>query len=394
MLLWFLQQCSLIDASVADSLAKITLRASLAALASFLLGVTLGPRMIRWLAARFREPNHSPSRRIEKLHAGKHHTPTMGGLFLVMAIIGSALVCGDLTNGYVLTALFALVGLTLVGMIDDLAKLSGRQRGVAPRTKLAAQIALAAVVALWLYRLHVDSHGPPLLHVPIGGAAVHLGLLFVPLAMLVIVATSNAVNLTDGLDGLAGGCLVFATCGMGAVAYLAGHRELAEYLSMPHIAGSGEMVVLAGGMVGGLLGFLWFNCHPAQVFMGDTGSLPLGGMLAVLALVARQELVLVLIGGVFVAEAVSVIAQVISYRWRRRRVLLCAPLHHHFQFCGWPESRIVTRFWIAAALCSILGLASLRLHIRPSSKAAVSPSLVGAVASGSAEGQDLVSAVD
>jgi phospho-N-acetylmuramoyl-pentapeptide-transferase len=182
------------------------------------------------------------------------------------------------------------------------------------------------------------------------------------------VASSNAVNLTDGLDGLAGGCLVFATAAMAVAAYAAGHAEWAHYLHVARIPGAGEMTVLAGAMIGGVLGFLWFNCHPAQVFLGDTGSLPLGGLLGLVAVVARQELLLLVVGGVFVAEAASVIVQVGSYKWRRRRLFRCAPLHHHFQFKGWPETRIVVRFWIAAALCAVVGLASLKISVQESPK--------------------------
>ena len=179
-----------------------------------------------------------------------------------------------------------------------------------------------------------------------------------------ILGSANAVNITDGLDGLAGGCLISATVAMTVLVYAAGHAGWAEYLHIPKVAGAGEMTVLAGGMIGGMLGFLWFNCHPAQVFMGDTGSLPLGGLLGFLALVARQELLLVLIAGVFVVEALSVILQVGYYKWRKRRIFLCAPLHHHFQLKGWAENQIVVRFWIAAALCALLGVASLKLNIR------------------------------
>ena len=183
---------------------------------------------------------------------------------------------------------------------------------------------------------------------PFNGAAA-LGIWFVPLAILVLVGSSNAVNLTDGLDGLAGGCMLFATAAMTLVVYAAGHAQWAAYLNVPHVPGCGELTVLAAATIGAVVGFLWFNCHPAQVFMGDTGSLPLGGLLGYMAVVARQELLLMLIGGVFVAEAASVILQVGWYKWRRRRIFLCAPLHHHFQFRGWPESKIVVRFWIAAA---------------------------------------------
>ena len=189
-----------------------------------------------------------------------------------------------------------------------------------------------------------------LLRVPLLGMSFSLGLWFVPLAIVVIVGASNAVNLTDGLDGLAGGCLLAATAAMTGLVYAAGHAEWAAYLGVPRIPHAGEMTVLGGGMIGGVLGFLWFNCHPAQVFMGDTGALPLGGLLGVLAVVARQELLLVVIAGVFVVEAASVILQVGYYKWRRRRLLRVRPLHHHFQLLGWAENKIVVRFWIASAL--------------------------------------------
>jgi phospho-N-acetylmuramoyl-pentapeptide-transferase len=180
------------------------------------------------------------------------------------------------------------------------------------------------------------------------------------LAILVVVGSSNAVNLTDGLDGLAGGCLLSATCALALIAYASGHAQWAAYLNVPHLAGAGELVVVAGGLVGGILGFLWFNCHPAQVFMGNTGSLALGGVLGLMAVIVRQELLLAMIGGVFVVETMSVVVQVAFHRWTGRRVFRCAPLHHHFQLLGWPESKIVVRFWIASVLCAVLGLAALK----------------------------------
>jgi phospho-N-acetylmuramoyl-pentapeptide-transferase len=201
------------------------------------------------------------------------------------------------------------------------------------------------------------------LRLPLVATSFSLGLWFVPLAIIVIAGASNAVNLTDGLDGLAGGCLVAAMIAMTGLVYAAGHAEWAAYLGVPRIPYAGEMTVLAAAMIGGVLGFLWFNCHPAQVFLGNTGALPLGGLLGFLAVVARQELLLVVIAGVFVVEAVSVIAQVGYYKWCRRRLLRCAPLHHHFQFLGWAENKIVVRFWIASALCALLGVASLKLGV-------------------------------
>jgi len=368
MLLWLLDRLALTwpDAAVADQLAalgKITFRASLAAMVGFLAAVLLGPRWIAWLRRRFREPIKSDSAEIRRMHRNKQSTPTMGGLFIVAGVLAGVATFGDLTNCYLQIALLVGGGLTLIGAVDDLVKLRGTANGISARSKLAAQLAVAGVAAVLLYQHHAALPDGLQLRLPLAGNGFSLGLWFIPLAVVVIVGASNAVNLTDGLDGLAGGCLIFATVAMTVVVYAGGHAELAAYLNVPRIPGSGEMTILSGAMVGGVLGFLWFNCHPAQVFMGDTGALPLGGLLGLLAVVARQELLLVIVGGVFVAEAASVILQVGYYKWRQRRVFLCAPLHHHFQFLGWAENKIVVRFWIASALCALLGVAGLKLKV-------------------------------
>lgn len=338
---------------------RVTLRAALAAATSFLLALVYGPRMIGWLKARYREPIKSDSAEVARLHQSKAATPTMGGLFIVLGLVAATLVFADLANPYVLVAMLLTIALTALGACDDLVKLSTAAKGLSARAKLAAQCGIALVAALLLHQLHAAvPHG---LELPFGsGAEIDLGRWFVPLAALVIVSSSNAVNLADGLDGLAAGCLVCATLAVAAMAYASGHAGWSEYLGIQHIAGAGEMAVVGAGTVGALLGFLWFNCHPASVFMGDTGSLPLGGLLGFMALVARQELLLVIVAGVFVVEAASVIVQVASYRWRKRRVLLCAPLHHHFQLRGWPEDKIVVRFWIAGGLCAVTALAALK----------------------------------
>lgn len=345
------------------ALEKITLRGSLAALVSFVLALVLGPWLIGWLAGRFREPIKGDSEKLCQLQTPKQFTPTMGGLFLVAGVVTGVLAFGDLGNRYLLAALVVTVGLGIVGAIDDLAKLFGHKNGISARSKLLGQVTVTLVASWMLYGQLAGVTGGLQFHVPLTSLSFDLGLWFIPWAMLVMVGASNAVNLTDGLDGLAGGCLVFATAAMALLAYGSGHAELASYLQLPRIPGAGELTVLAGAMIGGILGFLWFNCHPAQVFMGDTGSLPLGGLLGLIAMATRQELLLVIIGGVFVAEASSVILQVGYYKWRRRRIFLCAPLHHHFQFKGWPETRIVTRFWIASALCALVGLALLKFGI-------------------------------
>ena len=342
---------------------KTTLRGSLAAIAAFTIVLLAGPRVIGWLGTHCREPNKSDSTHLRELHRKKNATPTMGGGLVIGGLVAGLLAFADLRNPYLQTALIVIVGLTSLGMIDDLIKLRGPRFGLSARGKLIGQTGVATAAVLLIHPHLAAVPGGLDLQLPLTGSGIPLGIWFIPLAVLVIVGSSNAVNLTDGLDGLAGGCLIFATGAMAMLAYFAGHAELAEYLNLAGIPGSGEMAVLAGGMIGAVMGFLWFNCHPAQVFMGDTGSLPLGGLLGLTAVVTRQEILLFVVGGVFVAEAVSVIVQVGYYKWRRRRVFLCAPLHHHFQFQGWPETRIVTRFWIASAVCAILGLAMLKLSI-------------------------------
>jgi phospho-N-acetylmuramoyl-pentapeptide-transferase len=361
MLLWLIHGLTTLWPDSLGGWGKITPRAALAAAVSFGVAVLLGPLWIGWLRRHFRESIKSDSAEIARLHRDKQSTPTMGGLFVVAALVASVLLFGDLRNGYMAPALVVAVGLTLVGVVDDLVKIRTAAKGISARSKFIAQLLVAGVAAVLLYQQQAAVRDGLLLRVPLVETTFSLGLWFVPLAMLVIVGASNAVNLTDGLDGLAGGCLLVATAAVTGLVYAAGHAEWAAYLGVPRIPYAGEMTVLAGAMIGGVLGFLWFNCHPAQVFLGNTGALPLGGLLGFLAVVARQELLLVVIAGVFVVEAASVIVQVGYYKWRRRRLLRCAPLHHHFQFLGWAENKIVVRFWIAAALCALVGVASLKL---------------------------------
>jgi phospho-N-acetylmuramoyl-pentapeptide-transferase len=360
---WFARACP--DANWAGSLqscAKITFRTALAALVSFVLAVVLGQRVIRWLNARFREPLSDRSLELKELSKHKEWTPTMGGLFLVAGIVAAIVLLGNWRNPYLPILLVNLVGLAGIGAVDDLQKLHRAKNGLRARSKLAMQLALAAGVAIWLYSAQCDVAGGLDLQLPLIGATIPLGIWFIPLTMLVIVGSSNAVNLTDGLDGLAGGCLITTTVALGVITYIAGHSELASYLGVAFLPQAGETVVAAGALVGATLGFLWFNCHPAQVFMGDTGSLSLGGTLGLLAVVARQEILLLVIGAVFVAEAISVVLQVGSFRMTGRRIFRCAPLHHHFQFLGWPESKIVARFWIISALCAMIGLGALKMN--------------------------------
>lgn len=348
--------------SAGDSRVYLTARAALAAVTSFLAAVILGPVAIRWLRGRFRERIDSASERLNQLHAGKQNTPTMGGLFIMAAVVIAGVVWGDLTNAYVQIGLFVTVTFTALGAMDDWIKLSSSRRGLKARQKLAVQLVLGSIAAAWLYQTQKSSPLGLQLVWPVGGFSLWLGLGLIPWAAFVMVGTSNAVNLTDGLDGLATGCSVLVGTAFVALTYLAGHSVLADYLSIPYMPGSGELSILVGALVGALLGFLWFNCHPAQVFMGDAGSLPIGALLALAALVTRQEFLLAIIGGVFVIETLSVIVQVGCYRLTGRKLIACSPLHNHFVFQGHHEIKIVTRFWIGSALLAILGMVSLKIQ--------------------------------
>lgn len=367
MLIWILKRFAPVLEQVevyssGDSRVFLTARTALASVTSFVLALLLGPAAIRWLRRRFRERIDSSSSRLNELQADKSATPTMGGLFIVGSIVFAVLLWGDLTNAYVQLALLTAVSFGALGAVDDWVKLRTDRNGLSIRQKLVTQCLLALVISSWLYTVQKDVPLGLDLVWPVGNWLLPLGLLFIPWSMLVLVGTSNAVNLTDGMDGLASGCTVSAGSAFVALAYLAGHRSLADYLSIPHMIGAGELGIVLGSLVGATLGFLWFNCYPAEVFMGDTGSLPIGGLLAFAALVTRQEFLLVIVGGIFVVETVSVIAQVLWFRRTGRRLILCSPLHNHFLFQGQHEMKVVVRFWIGSALLAIIAVASLKIR--------------------------------
>jgi phospho-N-acetylmuramoyl-pentapeptide-transferase len=367
MLLWLLQQFASLDQQMSqhaagDSRVYLTARIALGAVTAFLVAILVGPAAIRWLQARFTERIDSASATLNELHAGKSSTPTMGGLFIVAAILAAVLLCGDLSSPYVQIGMFVTIGFAAVGAVDDWIKLATTRRGLSVRQKLLAQFVLALAAGWWLYGEQLARPWGLELIWPLGNSSVNLGIGFVAWSALVLVGSSNGVNLTDGLDGLASGCMIFAGTAFVALCYLAGHSVIAEYLAIPHIAGSGEVAVLVGAMVGAMLGFLWFNCYPAQVFMGDTGSLPLGAILGLAALVTRQEVLLVVIGGVFVIETLSVIAQVGWFKLTGNRLIACSPLHNHFLFRGQHEHKIVVRFWIGSALMALSAVASLKIR--------------------------------
>lgn len=367
MLVWLLRHFStffeqLQWASTGDSRVFLTARAALAAVTSFLVALAFGPVAIRWLKGRFRERVDSASDRLNELHAEKNSTPTMGGIFIVAAILIAAVVCADLSNRYVQLAMLLTIGFAAIGNWDDWIKISTAKRGLTARQKFLAQLLIAAVaVHLLAIEQRDKPHGLDLIW-PFGMHGLFLGGAFAIWGTLVITGSSNGVNLTDGLDGLAGGCLIFAGAAFAALTYLSGHRVMAEYLSIPHFAGAGELSVLFAALVGSMLGFLWYNCYPAQVFMGDSGSLPTGALLGFGALVTRQEVLLLIVGGVFVVETLSVILQVGWFKLTGRRLIACSPLHNHFLFRGDHEIKIVVRFWITSALLALLAVASLKIQ--------------------------------
>ena len=337
----------------------ITFRAAMAALMSLAVSFLLGPWLIRSLIEKqigqqIRDDGPAS-------HSTKAGTPTMGGTLILLALTLSTLMLADIGNFYVLLALFGTVAFGVIGFIDDYLKLTERNsKGLTPRFKLFLQLSVAFLVALVLYfypRFSTEIGFPFIKNI-----RPNLGVFYIPFAMLVIVGASNAVNLTDGLDGLAIGPVMVAAATYAVIAYLTGNVKNAEYLQIPYVAGVGELSVFCAALVAAGLGFLWYNAYPAQMFMGDVGSLALGGALGIVAVMTKNELLLVIVGGVFVMEAMSVIFQVASYKLRRKRVFLMAPIHHHYELKGWKEPQIIVRFWIISFICAVVGLSTLKLR--------------------------------
>ena len=351
-------------------LAWPSVRAVGAILTSVLIVLLAGPRVIRWLVRKKLgdRPEFNVASLNERMQS-KANTPTMGGILISGAIGISVLLWGDLRNTFIRMGLFCLVWLGLLGGVDDYLKLTHRPEdkrsrdGLQTWEKLIFQIGLATLLGFFVYKYVGDVVPAHSLFLPFYKHPLALPLwAFVVITVLVITATSNAVNLTDGLDGLAAGCVGICSVAFLVLTYIAGSEVWTGLLSLPYVPTSNELMVLCGAITGATLGFLWYNCHPAQVFMGDTGSLPLGGMLGFVAIVIRQELMLFFIGGVFVFEAISVIIQVIYFQRTGKRFFLVAPIHHHFHMKGWAENQVVVRFWIIAAACVALALAMLRMR--------------------------------
>ncbi|MFZ5981671.1 MAG: phospho-N-acetylmuramoyl-pentapeptide-transferase, partial [Candidatus Zixiibacteriota bacterium] len=298
-------------------------------------------------------------------HKAKEGTPTMGGLIILAGIVIPTLLWAKLTNFYILSLLLVTLGLGLLGFMDDYLKAIKRQpRGLVARKKLIGQILLGVVFSFCLLYLAPTGQYNGMTNIPFfKNYILNLGIVYVPFIVLVITGSSNAVNLSDGLDGLAIGLSGICFVAFAGFVYVSGRLDFSSYLNIEYFPGSGELAIYCGAALGSVLGFLWFNSNPAEVFMGDTGSLSLGGALGAIAIMIKQELLLVIVGGVFVIEVLSVIIQVLSYRYRGgKRVFKMAPLHHHFELSGWTEAKVVVRFWILGALCALLTLATLKVR--------------------------------
>ncbi|MBV9008069.1 MAG: phospho-N-acetylmuramoyl-pentapeptide-transferase [Verrucomicrobia bacterium] len=346
----------------------VTFRAVAAAVTAFGLCLIFGNFVIRKLISlKIGQPIRTAAevRRLAELHGGKQGTPTMGGVLLIGAIFLASVLWARPDNRFVWLVLFSLLYLGILGFIDDYLKVTKKNTdGVSGRMKLLAQVVLALIVASVfltspLLQVQARSLYLPFFKVPV---ITNMGWITLLFFALVIVGSSNAVNLTDGLDGLAIGCTVTVALAYAFLSYAAGNFRIAEYLQVPFYPFTGELTVICAALVGAGLGFLWFNCHPAKVFMGDTGSLAIGGAIGVVAICCKQEFLLAVVGGVFVVEAISVILQVLSFQLTGRRIFAMSPLHHHFELVGWKENTVIVRFWILSAIFALLGLATLKLR--------------------------------
>ena len=348
--------------SVLNVFRYITFRSAYAAVTALLISFLFGPLMIEWLRSvklgqRIRQEG-------PQSHLGKAGTPTMGGLLVVTSIVVPCLLWGNFHSRQLWLALLTTVWLGGLGFLDDwLRVVKNFPKGLLGRYKLVGQIAIGAIVGVLILMYPEPGLSPTVTNVPfLKLRFLDFGWLFVPFVILVITGSSNAVNLTDGLDGLATGLVAIAAISFAAMCYVSGHVKFSEYLNIRYLAYSGELTVFCAAVLGAALGFLWYNCHPANVFMGDTGSLALGGALGVVAVLIKREFWLVLVGGVFVAEAVSVMLQVASFKLTGKRIFRMSPLHHHFELLGWAESRVVLRFYIAGVLLALLSLSTFKLQ--------------------------------
>jgi phospho-N-acetylmuramoyl-pentapeptide-transferase len=341
----------------------LTFRSGGAVITALLISFILGPGVIAWLKSKQRQGQPIRDDGPESHLLTKQGTPTMGGVLILMALAISTLLWADLTNGFVWAILFVTIGFGLIGFGDDYLKLTRRSsKGLPSRFKFLAQIAIGTAATLWIVYISPEQMQTHLAIPLLKDVLLNLGWFFIAFAVFVMVGASNAVNLTDGLDGLAIVPVMIAASCFALIAWLVGNTVFAGYLQIHYVAGTGELAVFYSALVGASLGFLWFNAPPAMVFMGDTGSLSCGGALGGVAVITKHELVLAIIGGLFVLETVSVIVQVASFKLTGKRIFRMAPLHHHFEKQGWAEPTIVIRFWIIAVILALAGLSTLKLR--------------------------------
>jgi len=339
----------------------ITFRAALAVITALLISFILAP----WLIKKLKKLSMTQYIRDDgpKTHLDKTGTPTMGGILIILSVVTSVLMWGDLSNKFVLIMILAITGFGLIGLVDDYLKaVKKNPKGLKGLYKFGAQIFLAVIIGFMFYH---DPEDPYIANLSIPffkSWLIDLGWFYIPFSILVIVGSSNAVNLTDGIDGLAIGLVGIACLANGALIYIAGHAGFSQYLHVLFLPRVGELTVFCGAMFGASLGFLWYNSPPAEIFMGDVGSLGLGGALGTLAVISKQEIVLALVGGIFVIETFSVMIQVISFKLTGKRVFKMAPIHHHFEEKGWPEPKVLVRFWIVGIILAMMSLATLKVR--------------------------------
>ena len=337
----------------------ITLRAILSIITALLISLIFGPYIIK----KFHINNLSEVIREDgpSTHFNKSGTPTMGGFLILTSLLISTLLWANLENKYILYLIFVTLSFGFIGFLDDYRKLT-KNKGISAKSKIIMQLIAAGIISVIMFSL-IEYRQEQQLIIPfLKNIIIDLEIFYIPLVILVVISTSNAVNLTDGLDGLAIMPIVLVSGALGIFAYLSGNINFSEYLLIPYIKDAGEITIFIGAIVGSGLGFLWFNSYPAQVFMGDVGALSLGAAIGLIAIIVRQEIVLVIMGGIFVIEALSVIIQVLSFKFRNKRVFLMAPFHHHFEQKGWAEPKVVVRFWIISFILILIGLATLKLR--------------------------------
>jgi len=340
----------------------ITFRAAYAVVTALFISIWLGPKIIA--ALKRHQIREKIRREGPQSHLAKEGTPTMGGFIILMAILVPTLLWADLTNRYIQLIIGVTAGMGVIGWVDDYFKAVRKQpKGLVAKKKLAGQLILGLVLGISLYGWPPAPEFTTATDVPfLKNLILPLGIFYIPFVLLVVAATSNAVNLTDGLDGLAIGLSGIAFLAFAGICYVTGRADFSRYLAITYLPGAGELTIYCAAAIGAALGFLWFNAHPAEVFMGDTGALALGGALGAIAILVKKEFLLLILGGVFAAEALSVILQVAYFRWTGNRIFRMAPLHHHFELLGWPEQKVVVRFWIMGAICALVTLSTLKIR--------------------------------